>query len=51
MTVKNKAVKAKPRKKPFIPDMRSQMDAEGSYTGVPQKKPFGEMPVQDADDL
>ena len=51
MTAQKKGGKSPPVKKPFIPDMRSEGDAEGSYTGVPQKKPFGSLPVQDADDL
>jgi hypothetical protein len=41
----------KKRKGPFVPDMRSETDAEGAYTGVPNKKPFGKTPAQDADDL
>jgi hypothetical protein len=41
----------KRHKKPFVPDMRSETDAEGAYTGVPTKKPFGKIPAQDADDL
>lgn len=35
----------------FIPDMSSEGDAEGSYTGLPSKDCFGDRPVQDADDL
>jgi hypothetical protein len=41
----------KKHKKPFIPNMRSERDEEGAYTGVPAAKPFGKKPVQDADDL
>ncbi len=51
MPVKGKGGKARPKKKPFIPDMRSEMDAEGSYTGIPGDNCFGKTPVQDADDL
>lgn len=40
-----------PKKKLFIPEMRSEMDAEGMYTGTPSKACFGKTPVQDADDL
>ncbi|MBQ9081333.1 MAG: hypothetical protein IJY26_01695 [Clostridia bacterium] len=50
MQVKSKK-KGSARKKTFIPDMRSEMDAEGMYTGIPGSKCFGKIPVQDADDL
>lgn len=43
--------KGKKKKGVFIPDMISEGDAEGSYTGTPSKECFGCHPVQDADDL
>lgn len=39
------------KKKPFIPDMRSECDVEGWYTGVPGADRRDKLPVQDADDL
>ena len=47
----NRTMPEKTAKKPFIPDMRSKMDAEGMYTGTPGQECFGLIPVQDADDL
>lgn len=44
-------MKKRGKKKPFIPDMRSEKDAEGWYTGVPGADCFDKEPVQDADDL